>query len=99
MRMDTMIEALGLNTDGLLELCIDNNAPFTPESCGQIGMLLGETETTRPEHKVRNFVSHSRVSVLEYTYDGRYMRAYYRRGEWENGTDGRPRFHVWELLE
>ena len=85
------------NTDGLLELQIDDNPPFTPQEFGSVGVIYGEMEIGGT--RIKEYDLRSTRSVLEYAFGGLYNKLFFRRGNWEEGTDGRPRFHVWEMLE
>lgn len=79
-------------------LQIDGGDPFVPEEIIQCETIMGTTEKTKPEDKVRNYRISSRVLVAHYVHGGLEYRNYYQDGGWVS-HNGRPMFSVKQLLE
>lgn len=82
-----------------IELQIDNGTPFIPEEIRSVGAEYGMSEETEPDDKVRHSKITSKIVVLDYTYNDRKYRNFYKDGVWSNSENGTPRFTALGLLE
>jgi len=86
------------NKGGILHLRIGLNRLFVPDEYGEVGVLYGEQDVTRPDDKIKTARPYSHVAVIEYKLAGKYCKAYYRHGHWKKGKNDELIFHVWSLL-
>jgi hypothetical protein len=82
-----------------IEIQINNEAAFVPDEVFQIGNEYGTEEATQPNDKVRHYKLSSRMAIVDYIYQDKHNRNFFRSGKWEAGTNGMPRFVVSEILE